>query len=310
MLDFVTITFSNECELNLLRLQAYSFKYVDINIINNIYIVFNDDIRYFYLFKSEFKDIITYYPSKIQPKIKLLSLKDLNIQMEPQTSWFLQQRVKLEVSKYIKNKYYVVLDSKNHFISSINKDFFFKNDKPRLYFNMVGEEMIQYYNNCLDYFNISCPNKKISNKNKKIQTTTPFLFVTEECLHLIDYIEKKEEIPFGTFFMREKKYTEFYLYYAYLSYSRKRYLYSYLENTQQPCITIGGQNPNLDSYNSWEYKMNTFKSKYIAIFSIHRKSIHIIDNTYKQEIMDFYYSIYNDIKIKNLLKTILFTNKK
>jgi hypothetical protein len=309
MLDFVTITFNNECELNLLRLQAYSFKYVDINIINNIYIIFNEDVRYFHLFKTIFKNIITYYPSEIQYKIKLLSLEDLNIQTETQTSWFSQQRVKLEVSKYIKNKYYVVLDSKNHFISNINKDFFFKNDKVRLYFNMIGEEMLQYYNNCFEYFDVSCPNKKLTNKNKKIQTTTPFLFITEECLRLIDYIEKKEQISFGTFFMREKKYTEFYLYYAFLTYSKKRYLCCFLERIQHPCITIGGQNPNIDSYNSWEHKMKTFESKYIAVFSIHRKSIQIIDNTYKQKMLKFYNSIFNDIKIQNLLETILFTKK-
>ena len=304
MLDFVTVTFNNTCEINLLRLQAYSFKYVDINIINNIYIILNE-INCLELFE-ESKNIKTFYPINLQNKIKLLSLKDLGIDSEVQSSWFSQQKIKLEVARYIKNKYYVVLDSKNHFISEIKKDFFIKNDKPRLYFNSIGEEMLQYYNNCMYYFNTTCPNIN-TNKNLKIQTTTPFVFIKEECLNLMNYIEKKENTKFGTFFMSEQKYTEFYLYYAYLTYSKKRYLYSHLHNIYQPCLTIGKQDPNKHYYNSWEYKIKTYKNRRISIFSIHRNSINIIDNTYKLKLLEFYDSVYNDSKIKLLLKTILFT---
>lgn len=306
MLDFVTITFSDECEINLLRLQAHSFKFVNTNIINNIYIVFNEDFRYFHLFKNIFNDIKTYYPKEIQHKIKLLSVHDLNINdIGEHSNWFSQQRIKIEISKYIKNKYYVVLDGKNHFIRDINDDYFFKNDKPSLYFNSMGDVMIKYYNNCLQYFNIeSCPNNK-PNKNLKIQTTTPFLFITDECLNLMKHIEEKEKISFGTFFMREKKYTEFYLYYAYLTYSKRRYLYSYLHHIHQPNITIGGQDPKIDSYNGWEYKMNTMKNHNIVIFSLHRKSINIMDQTYKKNLLEFYKNTYNNELINKLLKKIL-----
>ena len=40
--DFVTIVYDDETELNLLRLQASSFNMVDPRLINNILVVFND----------------------------------------------------------------------------------------------------------------------------------------------------------------------------------------------------------------------------------------------------------------------------
>jgi hypothetical protein len=304
MLDFVTITFNNNCELNLLKLQAYSFKYVDINIISNIYIVFNDNN--FDIFKQSFDNIIAYFPKEIHHKVKLLSLKELNIDYPANSNWFSQQRVKIEIAKYIKNKYYVVLDSKNHFISKIDSTFFFKNEKPILYFNSVGEEMLQYYNNCLNYFKITCPNT--TKPKLKIQTTTPFLFITEECISLMNFIKEKERIDFGTFFMREQKYTEFYFYYAFLTCFKKRNLYCYLSHIRQPCLTIGKQNPEVDYYNSWEYKLDILKKKDILVFSIHRNSINAINDTYKMNLIKFYQPIYKDIRIESLLKTILFSN--
>ena len=305
MLDFVTITFNNNCELCLLKLQAYSFKYIDINIITNIYIVFNEATN-FDIFKKDFDNIITYYPKEIHNKVKLLSLQHLNIDYPANSNWFSQQRVKIEIAKYINNKYYVVLDSKNHFISKIDKTFFFRNEKPILYFNSVGEEMLEYYNNCLNYFKINCPN--ISNRKLKIQTTTPFIFITEECLRLMNFIKEKEQIDFGTFFMREQKYTEFYLYYAFLTFLKKRYLYCYLSHIRQPCLTIGKQNPEVDYYNSWEYKLDTLKNKDIVVFSIHRQSINVINNSYKLNLINFYQPIYKDARIKSLLESILFSN--
>ena len=50
MLDFVTITFSESCEMNLLKIQAHSFKLVNKDIINNIYIIFNEPSKFFHLF--------------------------------------------------------------------------------------------------------------------------------------------------------------------------------------------------------------------------------------------------------------------
>jgi hypothetical protein len=306
MLDFVTIIFSEPCEMNLLKIQAYSFKLVDKDIINNIYIIFNEPSKFFHLFNSTFINIIlNFYPDNIRDKIKLLSLSDINITDNETSTWFSQQRVKIEISKFITSKYYVVLDSKTHFIHKINKDYFFNNEKPRLYFNTVNIEMLTYYNNCFDYFKISCPNESKMPTFNKIQTITPFLFITNECLNLINYIEQNEQISFGDFFLHQQKYTEFYLYYAFLAFTKKRWLYSYMAHKRQPIIVIGRQNPAEHSYNSWEHKIRILQKFDISVFSLHRKSIGILDAKYKQSLLEFYKSIYNDDIILREIRQLL-----
>ena len=152
MLDFVTITFSDTREMNLLKIQAHSFKLVNTAIINKIYIIFNEPSKFFHLFNSTFNNmILQFYPDDIRDKIKLLSLSDINITDNERSTWFSQQRVKIEIAKLIKSPYYVVLDSKTHFINKIDNDFFFNKGKPRLYFNTINPEMLTYYNNCFKF---------------------------------------------------------------------------------------------------------------------------------------------------------------
>lgn len=307
MLDFVTITFSDICEMNLLKIQAHSFKFVNKDIINNIYIVFNEPSRFFHLFDSIFNNmIIQFYPDDIRDKIKLLSLSDININNDERSTWFSQQRVKIEISKFIKSQYYVVLDSKTHFIDKIDNAFFFNNGKPILYFNMINNEMLSYYNNCFDYFKISCPNDTSMKEFKKIQTITPFLFITNECLNLINYIERKEQMGFGDFFINQQKYTEFFLYYAFLTFTKKRGLYSYIAHNHQPIIIIGRQNPAEHSYNSWEHKLSVLHKFHISVFSLHRKSIRILDDKYKQSLLHFYKNVYKDETLLREIKKLLY----
>jgi hypothetical protein len=306
MLDFVTITFSDACEINLLKIQAHSFKLVNKDIINNIYIIFNEPSKFFHLFNITFKNMILhFYPHDIRDKIKLLSLSDININDNERSTWFSQQRVKIEISKFIKSKFYVVLDSKIHFINKIDNDFFFNNDKPRLYFNMLNQEMLTYYTNCFNYFEISCPNEIKQPEFKKIQTITPFLFITNECLNLIKYIEQKEQVPFGDFFIHQQKYTEFFLYYAFLTFTKKRGLYSYMAHKHQPIILIGRQNPNEHSFNRWEHKVSILNQFDIRVFSLHRKSIAILDDKYKKSLLNFYNYTYNDDIILREIEQLL-----
>jgi hypothetical protein len=59
----------------------------------------------------------------------------------------------------------------------------------------------------------------------RIQTITPFLFITHECRDLIHFVETKEQKHFNEFFIESKMYTEFYFYYSYLTHCNKHNLY-------------------------------------------------------------------------------------
>jgi len=301
-MDFVTIIFNHDIEIQSLKLQAASFEFVDKDLINNILVVFNDDINIKDKFIVEFENIIKYYPEDIKNKIKLLFLDDINLNFT-YSNWFTQQLVKIEIAKQINTKYYIMLDAKNHFIKNITKDLFFSsNNKPYMYFNDSGSAFDTYYNNCLDYFNVECPNKSLELGPLKVQTTTPFLFITKACLSLIDYVETKEQKPFYEFFVESKKYTEFYFYYSYLIFCNKTSKYDY-NRYHHPVITVGHQDPKTAYYNSWEYKKHILDTEYIALFSLHRYSISILDNEYKKSLIEFYNNIY---KNNDLLKQILY----
>ena len=304
-LDFVTITYNNETEINLLKLQAYSFKFVDINIINSILIIFNDNKNENEIFKEKFyNEIIQYYPNELIEKIKLLYLEDLNLDFE-YSNWFTQQLIKLEISKHISSDYYVVLDSKNHFINEITIDYFFNNNIPYLYFNCHNEKMLEFYYNSLNYFNVKCPysNNNNFNENFKLQATTPFLFITKECINLINHVERQENRIFKDFFVESMKFTEFFFYYAYLIFSNK-YLYYEYKIDLQPIVTVGPQDPNTCYFNTWEYKQNTLDNNKIYVFSLHRESFYILNNSYKEKLLEFYKNIYTDLKIIKLIETL------
>jgi hypothetical protein len=305
-LDFVTVTYNDEREINLLKLQASSFSFVDMNIINNIIIIFNDNKNLNEGFKEKFyNEIIHYYPNTLIEKIKLLFLEDLGLDFE-YSNWFTQQLIKLEVSKYVSSDYYVVLDGKNHFMNNITIDYFFNdNNIPYLYFNCHNEKMLEFYYNSLSYFDVKCPciNNNNFNEYFKLQTTTPFLFITEECKNMISYVERKEQTCFKNFFIGSMKFTEFFLYYAYLVFSNKYLLYEYTSNLH-PIVTVGPQDPNTHYYNTWDYKQNTLENNKIYVFSLHRQCFNILDNSYKENLLDFYKNTYKDLKIIELIEQL------
>lgn len=301
-MDFVTIVFSNKIEVNLLKLQAYSFTFVEPSLIQNIFVLFNDSKYLNHDFTAMFHEVIEYYPEQLRKKIKLLFLKDLNLEFT-HSDWFTQQLVKLVISNLIQTKYYVVLDAKNHFIKNITKDLFFnQDDRPYMYYNDCGGAFNTYYNNCLDYFNVTCPNQHTELGTLKVQTTTPFVFITDECIQLIHEVEKRENKSFHDFFTESKKYTEFYFYYSYLIHHNQHLQYEHVR-THQPVVTVGSENPETAYYNTWWYKKHILNTENICVFSLHRNSLSILDKDYKKALIEFYTTVYHD---EDMLKKVLY----
>jgi histidinol phosphatase-like PHP family hydrolase len=78
-----------------------------------------------------------------------------------------------------------------------------------------------------------------------------------------------------------------------------------MAHKRQPIIVIGRQNPAEHSYNSWEHKIRILQKFDISVFSLHRKSIGILDAKYKQSLLEFYKSIYNDDIILREIRQLL-----
>ena len=292
-LNFLTIVFNNPTEINLLKLQAFSFQFVHPSIIDNIYILVNDDEIYFKNIENEIK---VYYHPFITNKVKFIYKNELYKTKPLETSWFSQQILKLLVCHKIQGEFYCVLDSKNHFIRPVYESTFFYDKKPFLYTGDSGS-MIDYYNKTCDYLNVKHPYKF------NFLTTTPFILSKPVVKEMINYFEKKEKIPFEEFFYNNRNtFTEFYLYQAFLIKTHKTNWYEYTEKIHDSFM-----NYELKDWNSWDDKKKIIFDDKIKVFGIHRKSIQYMDDIVKQEIIEVYSTIFeNNVNIKNLINNILY----
>jgi hypothetical protein len=297
-MDFVTIIYNNKIELNLMKLQAISMKYVDQKIINNIYIIYNDIGAY------NIDDILPFYPENLRSKVKVVYNTDIDSCFEGSISnWYKQQILKLLVANIVESKYYLIMDGKNHFIKNITySDYFNDNGYPRLFVWNPGN-MIRYYYSCLDYFQIEDPYDLKNTKNCNIfLTTTPFLMCKDDILEMIEYIVERENDTFYNFFMkRSDLHTEFYLYITYLIFKNK---IKYCDITSTNFSAIMGN--SLGKWNSYEDNaLPIINIPRIKIFGLHRGAIAKMDDTVKQNMLTFYHLYYDDETCEFIKNNIL-----
>ena len=295
-MDFVTIIYNNKTELNLMKLQAISMKYVDQKIINNIYIIYNDIGAY------NIDDILPFYPENLRSKVKVVYNLEIDACFKDKPHafpWHKQQILKLLVANIVESKYYLIMDGKNHFIKNIlYSDYFNEMGYPRLFAWDPGH-MIRYYYSCLDYFQIEDPYDLKNNTNCNIfLTTTPFLMRKDDVLEMIEYIVKKENDTFFNFFMkRSDLHTEFYLYITYLIFKNK---IKYCALTSTNFSAIMGY--TLGKWTSYEDNaLPIINIPRIKIFGLHRNAISKMDNTVKQNMLTFYH-LYYDHKTCEFIK--------
>jgi len=295
----VTVFYNNELELNLLRLQAMSFKFVDQAIVNNVYLLYND-IGFF-----SACDVIDFYPSFIRSRVKIYCRNDVdsNFGSIDSSSWYSQQVLKLLIAKIIKSPHYVVLDGKNHFLKDTAlSDFFDISGKPYLFYGNPGY-MIKYYHNCTRYFQTEV-NNEFKNIDEQFMTTTPFLFVTEDVLKMISYIENKEKNNFYCFFQENSSnFTEFYLYSTFLE--KNNLIQGYAKS---PSICISVMASPFDDWNSYEGRcLRVLKNPAIKIFGLHRKAVSVMDVEYKEKLESFYKKFYDKEMCDFIRLSILFS---
>jgi hypothetical protein len=308
MFDFVSIIFYNKTEINLLKIQLFSFIFVDTNIINNIYILFNDSKDKNKQFETEYLTCIkNYVPIHLIEKVKIIYITDLIYLDKPYlTNWFSQQFAKIYISKIINSKYYIILDSKNIFIKNIDISYFILDNKIKMYYSSHNDALLNYYNNCFNYFGIK--NVLEFNPYKHplyIQTTTPFIFITQECADMINFIENKENKNLYEFFLTEK-YTEFFLYYSWLCFKNNNNNNYVFLNEQINNAIIGPYNPDIYNWNKWENKINHINKYNCRIISISSKCVGVIDDSYKNNIHKFISDIFKDKMINDTIQNILY----
>lgn len=313
VIDFVTIVYSNSKEIQLLQLQAASFLFVDPNIINNIFILFNDT-KGVEEFKSIFESqILIRYPKQFRSKVKVIYLTDFeqNVTLY-ESCWFTQQALKLLVSNFISTKYYLVLDGKNHFIRPVSKFTLFdinNNCKPFMYREWHNKDMLNFFNNCLNYFDVKFSDEN-GNENCYVMTITPFMFETHIVKSLLEFVETKENKLFFNFFVTSKMYTEFFLYFAFCLYSNQFFSnYSFHSNqwVYSKYDWIGAMDPMTFTCNSIEDKLSCIhETSSIFVFALHRVYLNHLSMDSKNTVVQYYKHFYHDNSIIELIQNILF----
>ena len=291
--DFVTITYNNPIEMNLLKLQAYSMKYVDKNFINKIIIIYNDTGDY------DFTDIINCYPEELQNKVMIVDAIKL-IPNYDTSSWHNQQFCKLLIANIVESKYYLILDGKNHFIKNITRSDYFYSNKPKLFLDNPGQLIERYYN-CLKYFNIECPYNFNKNCTNILLTTTPFLMSKKDVIDMMKMIETKENMSFIDFFKSNLDIiTEFYIYTTYLIYTNRISNYKLCPKNYTYIV-----NDPYDKWNTFDIHQKTLNKPHIKIFGLHRKALSSMNNNYKLKLRDMYKKYYSDNICQFINKNIL-----
>ena len=303
-MDFVSVVFDNKIEVDLLKLQLITFRNVNIDIVNTLFILFNDNK---YKLSKWLDDILECCPVNLRWKIQFIFPSDLVVLPKGEvyvSNWYSQQFTKLAVSKIISTKHYVVLDAKNHFINSITHETFFReDDKIKLYQETHNDDLLNFYSNCFRYFGIDDIEKHNPfNSPCYIQTTTPFVFITNECKSMITYIEQKENTTFYDFFYNSCKYTEFFLYFAYICFT-KNTSYCYLPR-QIDNVIIGPADPNKYQWNSWQSKSTFLKTNNPSCMSVSSKCVNVIDTNYKQQLKNFYSKRFDTDMINDIIDQI------
>jgi len=299
-IDFVTIFFNDPVDMNLIKLQAASFSYVDENMIHKIYLAYNDIGNGRELYES----IKTHYPENIRDKIVFVSRSELGLDFLNVSTWVNQQLVKIKFCHMIDSLYYVVLDSKNHFICNVSYNTFFVDDKPLykcfLYSEPKGSAMSNPLNYYIELFHLQKYGIFISS------AVTPYVFSTKIVKDLIDHIEKIVKIPIDDFLLKNKEVSEFYLYWCYLLYLKNN-SYSISNNIREVCLwQISVKNLQPDEFT------RILKNKNISSFAIHR--LVLKNEEYVKKILEFgiidnfYGKIYDSDTVDFIKKCLIVTH--
>jgi len=300
-LDFATIVYNSQIELNLLRLQAKSLSFVDKELVNKIFVFYNDKGH------KNLSGLLRWYPAYLRDRVKIIYRDDvLEI---ADSNWFNQQLMKLLIADYVESEMYMILDAKDHFIRAISKETLFPYGKP---FMVIGHSgLYGSYLNCLDYFGAICPFGSFMTQSGPnvptggvLVTGPPYVFIKTHVIELRKLISRRENQSFEKFFLAKAarlEVTEFFLYGAYLISKNLLEEYS-LVNYE---IREGVYGHVSDPWNAIDTKDRVFSDDRYMVFSLHRNTIPEMDRNYKNKLIDIYKYFYTEDTVDYISNRIL-----
>ncbi len=219
-LDFVIVTFPVEIEMLYLQLKSIE-RFVDKGTMGRLYIFWNSSTAKTSTYIGDVRAYIAGRPG-LRDKTEFLLRDDIfgPDDLFDSNGWRSQQALKIACSRFIREDFAVVLDTKNHFIRSVSyNDFISAEGRP--YSHLVNytrgdPSFLRFLKSCCAYFGTPFD---VTLSRAGLPTTTPLTIKKSTMLAMLDLIERRE----GTDILRAffssndlKETTEFLLYYAFV----------------------------------------------------------------------------------------------
>jgi len=219
-LDFVVVTFPGEIEMLNLQLKSIE-KFVDKETMGRLYIFWNSNTG---KTSTHIRDVRAYIADRpgLCNKTELLMRDDIfgRNDLFDSNGWRSQQALKIACSRFVREEFAVVLDTKNHFIRSVSyNDFISAKGRPYTHFvnyTRGDPAFLHFLKNSCAYFGTTCDAKS---SRAGMPTTTPLTIKKSTMLAMLDLIEHRERTDILTAFFCSndlKDTTEFLLYYAFV----------------------------------------------------------------------------------------------
>jgi hypothetical protein len=205
-------------------------------------------------------------------------------QCPPTHGWVTQQILKVMIARNVKSERYVVLDSKNHFVFPLTRDFLEdKNDRASMmFYSYYSNPLLNYLEMTLEYFGLDR-----AYINNFTQSTTPFIFFTDIVCQMINDVSRENGVSFENIFVNNQL-TEFFCYTSYMIKHGIDLSMLYFDN-QLGWPTVWERGPLGPGEGAVTAQITNATSKEIPIFGISRRAIVKFDQKTMRRIAEFWY---------------------
>ena len=281
MITFVTVVFSNE--ITLFELQALSIKkFVDFSIVDNFFIIINEDDLSFETYDSV-QHIANQYLYEVRGKVKVFRASDFIRKKDERLAWRSQQYLKLKASLLSLSEHVLILDAKNHFMKNFKVEYFVDMSSGKMIgmFEGRGGLMEKYLLPSLDIFGV-----KDVGIDRTMSCVTPYITKPSIISGMISALESHTGIEFEDLFLNKNRMiTEFFLLFAYL---QKFNLINenYILHSNGCFVTLFTIWPDTEEKLNWA--IQRAKQPEVICFGIHRERVPNIDERLRKEITDLW----------------------
>ncbi|WP_213999999.1 DUF6492 family protein [Arsukibacterium sp.] len=163
--------------------------------------------------KSRFLAKVAREMPKLAGIVKYVYATELGVDLRSRDDGYRTQQVlKLEVSKIVQNAHYLLLDAKNHLISSLDKSQLFSDDgRPLSEFVKHAGHLEQCRRHSFNFWKV-----KLADDKKCLPTVTPYLLITEQVTQMLAAITASKHRNLYEVIASNSRHTEFLLYAGWL----------------------------------------------------------------------------------------------